>query len=149
MAERDPYAVLGVSPGASAEDVRRAYFRLVRQYPPEAHPEEFKQVRAAYETLRSPLRRAELALADFDETAAEVDLDVLSEAAGTGSFDPAELLLAVEWGLADLGRPDFPEDLRPITEDELFRRPAVLGDQSADGSGDGAGTLDATAATDR
>src|SRR5258708_16103095 len=58
----DPYRVLGVDRRATAEDVRQAYFRLVRRYAPEAHPEEIKAVRAAYEALRSPLRPAELSL---------------------------------------------------------------------------------------
>src|SRR5438067_4909557 len=53
----DPYAVLGLDSSATAEAVRQAYFRSVRVYTPEAHPEEFKRVRAAYDTLRSPLRR--------------------------------------------------------------------------------------------
>ncbi|MBI3978967.1 MAG: J domain-containing protein [Chloroflexi bacterium] len=116
----DPYAVLGVDRSATAEDVRRAYFRLVRQYPPEAHPEEFKRIRTAYETLRSPLRRAELALLAFDETVAEVDLDLIARLAGGRDFDAAAVWLAVELSASELSRTDFSEDLTPIKEDELL-----------------------------
>jgi curved DNA-binding protein CbpA len=121
----DPYAVLGIERGAGAEDVRRAYFRLVRVHTPEAHPEEFKRVRAAYEALRSPLRRAELALLAFDETVAEVDLDLVA-AAGEGELDVAALLLAVELGASDLARAEFPDDRWSIPDD-LFGPP--LGDR--------------------
>src|SRR5258707_11782104 len=76
----DPYLVLGVDRRATAEDVRQAYFRLVRRYAPEAHPEEFKAVRAAYEALRSPLRRAELSLLAFDESVVDIDLDLVASA---------------------------------------------------------------------
>ena len=114
----DPYAVLGLAPGATAEEVRRAYFRLVRIHTPEAHPEEFKRVRAAYETLRSPLRRAELAVEAFDETVTEVDLDLVARA-DAGDFDVAALLLAVELSASDLARTDFPRDLTPITAKDL------------------------------
>jgi curved DNA-binding protein CbpA len=48
----DPYAVLGVSADADDEAVRRRYLELVRQYPPEHHPQRFAAIRAAYESLR-------------------------------------------------------------------------------------------------
>lgn len=115
----DPYAVLGLASGATAEDVRRAYFRLVRLYTPETHPEDFKRVRTAYETLRSPLRRAELAVLAFEETAAAVDLELVARAGG-GALDLASVLLAVELSASDLARTDFSDDLTPISEDDLF-----------------------------
>jgi len=116
----DPYSVLGLDRSASAQDVRQAYFRLVRQYTPEAHPEEFKRIRAAYETLRSPLRRAELTLLAFDETMAEIDLGLIGGAAEAPELDAAAVLLAVEQSLSDLTRSDFPEDLTPVKEEDLL-----------------------------
>ncbi len=61
----DFYAVLGVRPEASAEEIRRAYHRLALRYHPDKNPgdsraeERFKEVAAAYETLRDSRRRAE------------------------------------------------------------------------------------------
>jgi curved DNA-binding protein CbpA len=55
----DPYKVLGLKRGASHQEIRRAYFRKVREHPPEIDPEGFKDVRAAYEQLRSAEQRAE------------------------------------------------------------------------------------------
>ncbi len=116
----DPYAVLRLDPSAGAEDLRRAYFRLVRQYTPEAHPEEFKRIRTAYEALRSPLRRAELALLTFDESAADVDLDLVAAIGRAADFDGAALLLAVEEGASDLDRADSAADQTPIDEEGLL-----------------------------
>ncbi len=48
----DPYATLGVESDADDETIRRRYLELVRQYPPEQHPERFAAVRAAYEKLK-------------------------------------------------------------------------------------------------
>ncbi len=45
------YQMLEVSPQASADEIKRAYFRLVRKYSPEKDPERFKQIRGAYNTL--------------------------------------------------------------------------------------------------
>ena len=117
----DPFAVLGVERDATAEDVRRAYFRLVRQNPPEAHPEEFKRIRAAYETLRSPLRRAELALMAFGGLPTEMDLDLVAQASEADDFNVVTALLAVELSVSDLARSDFPEDLLAIHAEDLFR----------------------------
>jgi curved DNA-binding protein CbpA len=49
----DLYSRLGVSRSASAEEIKRAYLALVRQYTPERAPEAFKRIREAYETLNN------------------------------------------------------------------------------------------------
>ena len=58
----DPYAVLGLSRHASEADIKRAYFHLVRQFPPERQPERFRTIRTAYEQLRDPEQRARMDL---------------------------------------------------------------------------------------
>ncbi len=127
MMAEDPFAVLGLGPDATAEAVRQAYFRLVRLNTSEAHREEFKRIRTAYDTFRSPLRRMELALLSFDESAAVLDLEVIAAAtAVTPDFDAAAALLAIELSASDLHRTAFPEDLPPIREDELFRGTSTL-----------------------
>jgi curved DNA-binding protein CbpA len=102
--ETDPYAVLGVSPTASADEVRQSYFRLVRRYPPETHPERFKLVRAAYDALKSPLRRAQREVAQFDLSVDRIDLGRLDSPATTRSSLVAALL-AVELAASELARP--------------------------------------------
>ena len=46
------YEALELQPNASEQDVKRAYFRLVRKYTPEKDPERFQRIRAAYEYLK-------------------------------------------------------------------------------------------------
>ncbi|MDJ0665733.1 MAG: DnaJ domain-containing protein [Desulfobacterales bacterium] len=61
----NPHRVLGVAPGASQDDIRRAYRRLAAQYHPDkvAHlgadlrqlaEQKFKAIQAAYEMLKRP-----------------------------------------------------------------------------------------------
>ena len=45
------YQTLEVSERATLDEIRRAYYRLVRKHSPEKDPEGFKAIRAAYETL--------------------------------------------------------------------------------------------------
>jgi curved DNA-binding protein CbpA len=54
----NPYAVLGLERRATQTDIKRAYFKLVREFPPEEHPEKFQEIRAAYERLKSVEERA-------------------------------------------------------------------------------------------
>lgn len=56
---QDPYAILGLNRDASADEIKRAYFTLVRAHPPERNPVEFKRIRGAYELLRDPEKRVE------------------------------------------------------------------------------------------
>jgi curved DNA-binding protein len=63
MKYEDYYATLGVERGASAEDIKKAYRRLARQYHPDVSKdpqgeEKFKAVSTAYETLKDPEKRA-------------------------------------------------------------------------------------------
>lgn len=52
----DPYLLLDVRPGASADQIRRAYLRRVKMYKPDRHPAEFRKVREAYDRLREQER---------------------------------------------------------------------------------------------
>jgi len=56
----DPYSVLGLAPGASDEEVRKAYRALAKKYHPDLNPgdpsaaERMKQINAAYEQITKP-----------------------------------------------------------------------------------------------
>lgn len=55
----DPYAILGIPRDADEDAIKRTYFEQVRAHPPETDQDVFKRIRAAYEKLRTPERRAQ------------------------------------------------------------------------------------------
>jgi molecular chaperone DnaJ len=62
VAIKDYYGILGVRRDASADDIKRAYRRLAREYHPDVNPdpvaqEKFKEINAAYEVLSDPAKR--------------------------------------------------------------------------------------------
>ncbi|MDR3602119.1 MAG: DnaJ domain-containing protein [Desulfosporosinus sp.] len=53
------YKILGVRSNATQVSIKQKYIASVKAFPPETHPEEFQQIRRAYETLKDPLKRRE------------------------------------------------------------------------------------------
>ncbi|HEX5695539.1 MAG TPA: molecular chaperone DnaJ [Acidimicrobiia bacterium] len=63
--DKDFYEILGVSPDASAEEIKKSYRKLAQTYHPDANPDDtkaedrFKEISEAYATLSSPDQRKE------------------------------------------------------------------------------------------
>ncbi|MFL5320374.1 MAG: DnaJ domain-containing protein, partial [Myxococcaceae bacterium] len=90
------YEVLGVERSADERAIKKAYFALVRKYPPETHPEEFQRIREAYEVLSNQDARKAY---DSDDQYAQYGeeygalMRAASQAFDVGEHDKAQALL--------------------------------------------------------
>ena len=107
----DPYAVLGVARGAAQDEIKQAYFKLVRQHSPERDPEGFKAIRAAYERINTP------------EKCVETDMRLLQIFPATARWHeppPLDLrvhredLIALARAASDVERTDFRDAFRKV-----------------------------------
>ncbi len=63
----DYYAILNITFGASADEIKKAYRAMALQYHPDRHPEDqpaeykdkFQEITAAYEILSQPIKKGE------------------------------------------------------------------------------------------
>jgi DnaJ-class molecular chaperone len=84
----DPYTELKVPRTASADELRKAFRKLAKQYHPDANPgndaaeEKFKQVSAAFDILGDPVKRAKFDKGEIDAEGRE------SRSAGFGPGGP-------------------------------------------------------------
>ena len=87
MAKRDYYEVLGLSKGASQDEIKRAYRQLAKKYHPDINKEpgaeeKFKEINEAYDTLSDEQKKAR-----YDQFGHEDPTQGFGGGQGFGGFD--------------------------------------------------------------
>ena len=92
---QDPYQELGVSRTASADEVRRAFRKLAKQYHPDKNPgdkaaeERFKRVSAAFDLVGDADKRKKFDQGEIDADGREINRGFGGgDPFGRGGFDP-------------------------------------------------------------
>lgn len=93
MSPLNYYEILGISSTASAEEIRKAYGRKIREYPNQTHPAEFQKIREAYEVLKDEKKRAEYDRRHSDDGVFGELLSAALEEMSNEDFDAASELL--------------------------------------------------------
>jgi curved DNA-binding protein CbpA len=108
----NPYTVLGVNKNASSEEVKKAYFGLIRKHSPEKDSEGFKRIRLAYESLRDLDKRSKTDIFMFNDPYGEF----IIVAPGEYKIEKEIDLESAIYSLSDLGRIDFSNDFSDIED---------------------------------
>ena len=74
----DPYKILGVEKDTGLKELKRAYVRMIKQFRPEQHPEEFQRIQQAYSLLRDGARSVGLQSVEPEPPAEEGEADTPS-----------------------------------------------------------------------
>ena len=109
----NPYIVLGIPRNASPEEVKKAYFGLIRKHPPEKDPQGFKRVRLAYDSLRDADKRSQTDLFLFNDPYGEFNVHAEAAAEGHKYKRTIDLDIVIH-SLSDLSRTDFSDDFRDV-----------------------------------
>lgn len=116
----DLYAVLGLEPGATTADIKRAYRRLARRYHPGINPGDraaealFRRISEAYETLVDPERRQQ-----YDSTGGRTHLP--SETAATFEFSGFDFSTTAHGAQAATFSELFADVLHPVVSQDTGR----------------------------
>lgn len=109
------WEILNISPTVDEKEIRRAYARQVKKYRPDSHPEEYQQLREAFEDAK------QYALyASFDECEDDNDVIVSTEPLMTqeGSGLTHQPELTVAYPLSNINVPGAPVEMEalPVVE---------------------------------
>jgi curved DNA-binding protein CbpA len=111
----NPYKILDILRDASDVEIKKAYFKKIREFPPEKDPEKFKEIRAAYEQIRSSASRAEADLFIVKEV--EIKLPP-KRALYVQPPDREQVLKMIKLLYGDHYRTVFTEDFRDILNED-------------------------------
>lgn len=98
---RDPVAFFELAEGWDRRDLRRAYGRWIKRFKPDAHPDEFRRIRAGFERLEDDLRFQRL----------------------KDDAEEPETRPAKRTSRPSSSRPETPSAEEPLPTDEVDRRP--------------------------
>ena len=90
---QDPYQELGVPRSASADEIRRAFRKLAKQYHPDKNPgdkaaeERFKRVSGAFDLLGDEEKRKKFDQGEIDADGREINRGFGGDPFGRGGFD--------------------------------------------------------------
>ena len=137
---RDPYLELGVSRGATADEIRKAFRKLAKQHHPDANPgnkaseERFKSVSAAFDILGDVDKRKKFDAGEIDADGRETMRGGPWGAGGGGAGGP------FRQGAGGGARADFEGvDLNDILGDIFGRAGGGRGGGAGPGAGGGFG----------
>lgn len=86
---KDYYEILGLEQSASKEEIKKAYFRLVRKYPPDRYETEFMDIREAYETLSNEKTRKQYDSINLLSPIIKINYDLARNLMEEGEFSKA------------------------------------------------------------
>ena len=87
------YKILGTRSNIGQERIKEKYIKKVREFPPETHPEEFQEIRRAYEILKDPKKRKQYDMMRKYGNKIEKAMEEAMALVANGNYEKAKRLL--------------------------------------------------------
>ena len=111
----DPYKILDVPRDATVGEIKKAYFRLIKHHTPEKEPEKFKEIRAAYEKLRTDIVRTETEMLLFKEPETDFQGPPVQYSEYNSKITQHDIFEMVVALFSDFNKTDFSDDYSKIS----------------------------------
>lgn len=87
------YKILGTRSNIGQDRIKEKYIEKIREFPPETYPEEFQEIRRAYETLKDPKKRKQYDMMRKYGDKIEEAMENVMYSMGLGNYKNAKELL--------------------------------------------------------
>lgn len=90
---KTPFQILGVDESAADDQIKSAYLKMVRKYPPDRFPERFKEIKGAFEMIKTMRKRLSYRL--FHVSEPDINTLISSALGGAEERIPADAFLEI------------------------------------------------------
>ena len=87
------YKILGTRSNIGQDRIKEKYIVKLREFPPETHPDEFQEIRRAYETLKDPKKRKQYDLTRKYGDKIDKAMDDVLDSMERGNYEKAKKLI--------------------------------------------------------
>lgn len=87
------YKILGTRSNISQDKIKEKYIEKLKEFPPETHPEEFQEIRGAYETLKDVKKRKQYDMLRKYGDKLEKTMEDVIFSMSIGEFEKAQTLI--------------------------------------------------------
>ena len=110
----NPYQILDIPRSATPEEIKNAYFKLIKKYPPEHEPEKFKTIRQAYESLKTSAKKAETDVFIFKDTEQSFEIPDEMRQSYDVEIKAEDMIEILKELYTDLHKIDFADDYTSV-----------------------------------
>ena len=106
----NPYQILEIPRNVTPGEIKNAYFKLIKKFPPEREPEKFKMIRLAYESLKTSAKKAETDVFIFKDAEQTFEIPDEMKQYYDADIKAEDILEILKELYTDLHRIDFEDD---------------------------------------
>lgn len=89
---KNPFRILDLPEKCNDQEVKKAYLQMVKRYPPEQYPERFRDIRSAFDSIKTEKDRMALQLFRVPEIDVDHIFELLLNSSRPGTINKVDFL---------------------------------------------------------